>query len=143
MKTLLARRPVQFAALMILVLLIGAGLLWQFRAPDRLALAQNRAKWASQSDASYAFDLDILCFCPFREPFHIEVRNGAATADNQIRVNTMDDVFQIVQDAIEHADSFNVVYDSTFGYPTVIGIDYIRQAVDDEVGYRIYNFQPN
>ncbi len=34
----------------------------------------------------------------------------------------------------------DVAYDVAFGYPTVIDIDFIAQAVDDEIGYMISGF---
>jgi hypothetical protein len=47
---------------------------------------------------------------------------------------SLDGVFDIVQDAIDR-DSYQVIveYDRERGFPTVISIDYIEQAIDDEL----------
>ena len=141
MKNFLARRSVQIA-LVIIALLFGAiFLVAQRQLADRFALEQNRSTWSSQNITNYSFDVEAICFCPYREPIHAEVRNGAPTIKNEIEINSMDDLFQIVRDATETADAVSVAYDAKYGFPSFIAIDYIRQAVDDEVSYRVTNFQ--
>ena len=141
MKNFLARRPVQIAFVLILLLLVGIFLLGQWRLAERFAFQQNQNKWTSQNISTYSFDVEAICFCPYREPIHVEVRNGAPTTKNEIEINSVNDLFQIVHDANETADAVSAAYDAQYGFPSYIAIDYIRQAVDDEVSYRVTNFQ--
>ena len=46
-------------------------------------------------------------------------------------------MFEIVRDAIKQADEVTVTYHTDLGYPTKVSIDWIRDAVDDEVGYQL------
>jgi hypothetical protein len=46
---------------------------------------------------------------------------------------TIDDLFDIAEDAIRHADRFMIEYNDDLGYPVVLDIDYIENAIDDEL----------
>jgi hypothetical protein len=50
---------------------------------------------------------------------------------------TIDDLFDLLEDAIDHADFVDVDYDPVFGAPIRIEIDYLRQAVDDELSFLV------
>ncbi len=141
MKNFLARRSVQIALVILALLLAAIFLVAQWQLAERFALEQNRSKWTSQNISNYSFDVEAICFCPYREPIHVEVRSGAPTTKNEIEINGVNDLFQIVHDANETADAVSVAYDVQYGFPSHIAIDYIRLAVDDEVSYRITNFQ--
>jgi hypothetical protein len=39
------------------------------------------------------------------------------------------------------ADEVLVTYDATYGFPTSISIDQIKEAVDDEISYQVENFE--
>jgi hypothetical protein len=50
---------------------------------------------------------------------------------------TVDELFEVVQDAIDQeAYSLTVGYHAQLGYPTSIDIDYLLNAVDEEVSFR-------
>ena len=54
-----------------------------------------------------------------------------------ITIWTMDELFDLIRDAqAGGADDIEVAY-SVDGYPTLINIDYIKQAIDDELSLRI------
>ena len=47
--------------------------------------------------------------------------------------HTIDSLFDVIQDAItDEADQLTLSYDSEFGYPTNVAIDYNVSAIDDE-----------
>ena len=55
---------------------------------------------------------------------------------------TIDGLFARIQDALDgRAWEVEASYDSRYGFPTDIWIDYERRAADDEVGYRMISFR--
>jgi hypothetical protein len=59
------------------------------------------------------------------------------------RVPTVDDLFGVVFDAIDGgADELKTEYERQFGYPVLIDIDYIRNAIDDELVIRTRGLLP-
>jgi len=119
-------------------------------------IAKNQEKWALAGISHYRFDLNIGCFCAFRSqmPLSVEVMDGEIVSmidpDGNIvdatdsnyeyysRFATIDRLFsELESDSIKEADEVTVTYDSTYGFPTQISIDYIKEAVDDELGLTV------
>lgn len=126
-------------------LLLGCSSLFD---PDSNELEDNLAVWNASGIEDYRFRYARLCFCIGDSPVIIEV--GADTivsvteADTGDPVDpqymdiylTIDGVFEVIRDAIERdAFSLSVAYHETLGYPTQVAIDYIENAVDDEITY--------
>lgn len=113
--------------------------------PDRLAEA--RALWASQGSSSYRYEVTRGCYCVLGgEPLTVTVRNGSVeSAQSQTTgqavdgtlltyVPTVPDLFDLIEDALRrNPPRFAVGYDPGLGYPTLIDIDYIPNAIDDEL----------
>lgn len=53
---------------------------------------------------------------------------------------TVEDLFEVAQDAIETADHVDISYDPDLGYPTTVSVDQILEAVDDEFTWTIESF---
>ena len=119
-------------------------------------LERNQQKWERQDLAHYQVDVNIICFCPFadRLPLTVEVFNGeiisvtdghgqSVAEDDPIRSMSEDDLltveglFAYARRALQEADSVNIEYEPTLGYPTTIGVDWIKEAMDDEMGVHI------
>jgi hypothetical protein len=115
-------------------------------------LSRNQQKWDDANISHYRFELNIGCFCPFRSqmPLAVEVRDDQIIsmigADGTIILDTdpnyafyseyatIDSLFtKLGSDSIQKADQVAVKYDSTYGFPTEINIDFIKNAVDDEL----------
>jgi hypothetical protein len=122
------------------------------------ALQSNREKWDSQAIPHYRFNLSIGCFCPYFDimPLTIEVKDGQVvsmtdvngqTVREEFRANfeeaaTIERLFAIVEEAASGgADEVKVEYDATYGFPSSISIDYIKEAMDDEISYHVLNFE--
>lgn len=120
----------------------------------------NYAKWQKAGITHYSFSLGIGCFCPFGDkmPLNIEVKDGEilsmkssdgtpiSSTDPEFetfsRYATIDRIFSELKAALGgEADEVTVSYDATYGFPTQISIDYIKQAVDDEMGFTISDFE--
>jgi len=122
--------------------------------------ARNHQKWQEANIPHYRFELNIGCFCAFRSrmPLTIEVQNGEIasmtgpdgvaipTTDSNYeyfsRFATIDHLFsELEADLAGEADEVTVSYEATYGYPIQISIDFIKEAVDDELGLTVSGFE--
>lgn len=123
----------------------------------------NQKLWQEQNVENYSFEFSKLCYCgglfnpativvkadtiyavlnsetgePLRDPHTDELVLRSYPESFQ----TIDDLFEVIENAREKADELEVEYDQEFGYPEYISIDYIKEAIDDEVTYRVDNFE--
>lgn len=123
-------------------------------APLRHDLRQARAQWASESPATYSFVFRRSCFCgtEFVRAVRIVVADGtvvsAVFADDGspiqtplAEVPTIPDLFDEIEAAIaSRADRMDVAYDEAYGYPVDVSIDFIEQAIDDEMFFQVSEF---
>jgi hypothetical protein len=116
-------------------------------------LEEARRRWVRAEVAHYRFTLTLGCFCLESGPYLIEVQSGEIVAfeplgeheipgDSLDRARlTIDDLFGFISEAFaDDADEITVEYDPALGYPTSISIDYVREAVDEEIGYTVSDF---
>lgn len=141
----MARRSVIFGACAVALLGCGDGL---GPAGDFLA---NWSRWQRRGPDSYSYEFHRSCFCGGEATLavRITVTNGVVTAVmrladdqplppdqvNQFFQVTIDSLFGIVGAALEEAHSVAVQYHPFWGYPTQVSIDYIQNAIDDEINY--------
>jgi predicted small secreted protein len=121
-------------------------------------------KWEAASISHYRFELFISCFCIFNEnmPLVVEVKDGEVVSmefkngkeiDPQFlelfgRYNTIEKLFAGIEKGFDFegddqgpADKVTVEYDATNGFPTKIDIDFIEQAIDDELYLSVSSFE--
>jgi hypothetical protein len=121
---------------------------------------QNQKKWEGQNINHYRFTITVSCFCPFANvEVTYEVQNGQvlnqsvqASPDNPVDeaqvsdffkdYNTIEKVFDYVGKAVSDADETTIEYDATYGFPTSVSVDWIKQAVDDEMYLTLSKFEP-
>lgn len=123
----------------------------------------NRNLWQHQGIESYMFEFTKLCYCGgLFNPATIVVKadtvhavldseTGEPLRDPQTQelvltkypesFLTIDKLFDVIENARKKADELNVEYHRNLGYPEYIEIDYIKEAIDDEVTYKINNLQ--
>jgi hypothetical protein len=124
------------------------------------AFQQNQKKWEGQNINHYRFTVVVSCFCPFAstevtyEELNGQVLNESvqSMSDRQIDTaqvsdfyqsyNTIDKVFDYVGGAIKEADQTTIEYDPTYGFSITVSVDWIKQAVDDEMYTTLSNFEP-
>jgi len=142
------------------ILLILALILTACSLGGQSELSRNQSKWQNANIASYTFELNAGCFCIFRSqmPITVEVRNGEIVSAIDVDGNaipltdpnseyilkyaTIDRLFsELKSDSVQKADELTVTYDSTYGFPTDISIDFIKQAVDDELYLSVSGFE--
>ena len=106
----------------------------------------------------YAYTLSVGCFCWFRSPLRITVEDGAvvdveiveppddASSDADPIVAqwslTLRELTALVRRAEREAAQADVSYDAAYGFPTTAYIDWNRGIADDEVSYRVTDFEP-
>ena len=123
-------------------------------------LSRNQQKWEDANITHYRFELNISCFCAFRDqmPLSVEVKDGQivhmASADGTLVLDTdpnyeffaphatIDLLFAEINAAIKDgAESVNVTYDATYGFPAEVAIDISQQIADEEMYYSISGFE--
>lgn len=130
-------------------------------------IEQNKQKWQDANVSRYRFHLNIGCFCVFSQdmPLLIEVQNGevvsmeyqsgneidAANREYFQRFATIDKLFAEIENGFQTGDSSDssqnkadevaVEYDETYGFPTQVNVDFIKNAVDDELSLTLSNFE--
>jgi hypothetical protein len=124
-------------------------------------LSRNQAKWQQADIDHYRFQLGVSCFCPVSGlmPMTVEVQDGEVVSitdvngeafpesdpmyDFILRYATIERQFAELQSKeVQGADELSVAYDSEYGYPSEVAIDFIEQAVDDELYLSVSNFEP-
>ena len=126
-----------------------------------------REKWQNANISHYQFKLFLGCFCVFSEdmPLNIEVKDGQVVAmkyqsGKEVDANlveyfqrfaTIDKLFNEIENGFkvegnvdtagDKAEEVKVTYDETYGFPSQINIDFIKDAVDDELSLQISDFE--
>jgi hypothetical protein len=124
--------------------------------PQHDEWAAALARWEVAGIASYTFEFRRLCFCgsDVTRRMHIEVEDGSVLAavyvdtgepvsDPAVSPPTIDDLFEEIEDAINR-DAFSLIaeYDPELGYPIEVSIDYLEFAIDEEMAFQVFAFEP-
>jgi len=115
-------------------------------------LIKNRELWNQSSIAQYTLDYFISCFCQ-SERVKVSVQDSEIIA---VRISNfqgefirdvppsefgnflkVEGLFDVIASAIPEADVVKVDYNTEFGYPELIDLDFLESAVDDELRYLI------
>jgi hypothetical protein len=150
--------------LLILTIVLSACSTIANASEPKSAVEQARDKWQSANISHYRFNLFISCFCVFNEdmPLIIEVKDGEVVSmefqsgkeiDPALlelfqRYETIDKLFAGIENSFQvegtdqgPADKVTVTYDETYGFPKELTIDFIEQAVDDELYLTVSEFE--
>ena len=152
------RKNFTVSSIALLSLLTGCGILGIGEDSERERLESSLRKWSENAPPRYHFVLERLCFCPLEVVSAVEIRveGGVVTSRRYVQSGqpvtaqyvqlfpSMEGVFDLIEDALDRdAGRIEVTYDSRYGYPFDATIDYIRNAVDDELSFRVRAFTPD
>ena len=119
------------------------------------ALEENRAKWQAAGISSYEYRYRKVCECHPETPADtiVTVAGGDIVAVSYDREDylepipvpaekhdwfrTVEDLFVLVERALDSAEVIRVSYDPELGYPTRIFVDYEVNLVDEEVELQV------
>lgn len=117
-------------------------------ARTQVELDKHRTLWEQTRSSDYTYEYQVLCECTAHldQAVKVSVRDGGIKSvvyveSGKVPVkwggdrgyHTPDSLFDVIQDAITgEADQLIVIYNSEFGYPANITIDYDANATDDE-----------
>lgn len=118
-------------------------------------LSWARRTWSSQFISDYEYVVRRNCYCTMGGVLVRVTVQGDRVVSREIDGTgvgvpasmaylypTIDGLFSLVQEAIDsRAYDINASYDSRYGFPTDIWIDYDRRAADEEEGYTLIRFR--
>ena len=110
----------------------------------------NKKKWVDSNITSYSMNFRVSCFCGFFDPFSVTVLENTT---DKVSGNeewgyeglplTINDLFiEIERRIYEDPFSFQVGYDTKYGYPESSFFDMIEMMADEETGYYVTDFNP-
>jgi hypothetical protein len=152
---LMRRIPTRFAisaALLVLAACRPAAPVAQPAVDPPAELDAARRAWASRGIRSYAYTLEVSCFCIHRGRYAVEVRDGrlASVRDAQTGAPspesraelllTVDQLFERMDQAARLGTRVRAVYDARLGYPSEAEIGLL--ADDSGTLYRIEGLRP-
>ena len=110
-------------------------------------LAAARALWNAKGGPTYSYKVNRSCECVLGgRLMTVTVINGSVSAAEYVDsgaaveqalltyVLTVPDLFDLIQDALDRKAAYLAVsYDTIYGYPIRIEVDYSANVMDDEV----------
>lgn len=122
--------------------------------PEEREFERNLATWRAAEIAYYRYRLQRSCFCgpDTTRPVLITVQDGVVIGGVDPETlepiepppggfPTIDDLFEEIRQALATADALDASYDGTRGYPVSVSIDYLKNAIDDEMAFNVSGFE--
>ncbi len=121
-------------------------------------LTSNRDKWinAKNGEDEYTFEISKYCFCFGAARLSLlfdgednltsfyAFDNFNLLIDNyeidENETHTVEQLFLLVENALQNADAVSVEYHPEYGIPILIDVDWNELAIDDEVVIKIEDF---
>jgi len=139
------------------ILLIAIVLLLAACSASGSEFSRNQKTWDDTNISHYRFELNVSCFCAFRDkmPLSIEVKDGQIVSMTYVDgtqvsaeeraifepYSTLDTLFAYTAQQMKDADQITVKYDATYGFPVEVNIDAIQNAADDELYLSVAGFE--
>lgn len=119
----------------------------------QIALDASISQWATNGSENYTLTQQLSCFCmqEYVRPITYMVTDGASDRDsamyadgdkesidpdNAPELKTVVEAFALIQEAIDqYAYTITYEFDTTYGHPTMISIDYSQMMADEEAYY--------
>ncbi|MFY0684470.1 MAG: hypothetical protein JXR20_07955 [Balneola sp.] len=122
---------------------------------DYSYIENPKERWEAYQLNDYYIKQSWGCFCtpPYGADLYIQnneltsfdlINNTSGSLTDNEKQNsvsnilTINEAFVLIEKNKEIADSIRVEYDTKYGYPIIIEIDYVKSSIDDEI---IYSFR--
>lgn len=121
--------------------------------PEDLDSARNL--WRQVSTSDYDMSMVRGCFCIGGGEMTVFVRGDSVAAIQQAErqwqsgndwwqyIPTVDGLFNLIAEATADAHSVEAEYHPQLGYPTSVSVDWLKDAVDDEISYSVPSLSLN
>ncbi|MEM1175872.1 MAG: DUF6174 domain-containing protein [Pseudomonadota bacterium] len=148
---------------LLLIVFVSAGYFFTLgeigatKPPIVAELERQEALWRASEPTYYGYTVDRECYCAadYREPYTVTIDGGLRSFGYSRGLQaanpgapqtppepvTIDDLFQLLHNAATQADTLSVSYDSEFGYPETIRIDWQEALADEEQYFTIRDFR--
>ena len=140
-------------ALLLLIIFVSAGYIVATHptedlasSPEREAFERAKRKWQRREPAAYSYAVDRDCYCSaeYRETYVVTVFDGATgfalkqdTGRRPPDPLSIGGIFELLDTALHDADTVSVTYDTDFGFPDNLRIDWRSGTADDEQAFYI------
>jgi hypothetical protein len=136
------------------VVLVLAALTACNTGPNLDELERARTTWAGQNVQNYEITVRRLCFCATVEPVRVRVVGGQVVSQTIIATGQALDpalapwypavpgLFALVEDAYRRAYKVGATFNRQYGFPESATIDYVGNAIDDELTVTVSDFAP-
>ncbi len=119
-------------------------------------LESHHDQWRDASIQHYRMEFRASCFCgpEFTELVTVEVLHDTVQSVTVVSTGlpveympvdawpTVEELFAAVEQAIlEDAHEVRVTYNADLGYPEFVFIDHEEMAVDEEMGYQVFDLE--
>lgn len=113
-------------------------------------LKDERRAWVAQNNRNYTYEYERLCFCGEVRPVIITVQNdvvssvviketGAPVTQFPETYMTITKLYDYLIDAADRADEMDVRFDESKHIPIFADIDFVKNAIDDELRLNLRN----
>jgi len=116
---------------------------------DLIKWQKNWNIWNENKLSDYSFNFRASCFCIDEWVSEVKVTVSSNNISKVILIKnnlsptklkpeqwfTIDELFDYAKNALEQAYKYDIKYDTSFGYPKEISIDWSEDIADDEVIY--------
>jgi len=154
-------------AVVLLLVIVFVSVAYFFAIPDSRIPAQqaeilddlqtNREIWLNRRPLSYRYIIRRTCFCleEYVEPYIATEERGHKTASYRSHIQTrsgeilatppdaiwLDNLFDVVEQAVSEGDKVTVNYDSRYGYPALVNVNRGHKATDADDRYEVRDFE--
>ena len=153
------------AVVLVLIVFVSAGAMLLLTAPDERQdtralldeLATSRALWAGRRPDAFRYVVERACACPAEDSaaYVVTERFDVQTAEFRVPVESttgeflsapprpvwIDDIFALVEAALQAEEPVTVRYDASRGYPTYAAIGEDAQAGATGSRYSVRDFE--
>ena len=151
-------------ALLLLILFVSVG--YFFLIPEAglspqqdkilAELNANRELWVTGRPVSFRYVVDRVCLCTddYTKPYAVTDEDGHRTAQYAAPLHSdpadtaatppdvmwIEHLFELIDQAALEANTVDVTYDTRYGFPTKVAIDWSGQSLDDEQQFYVRDF---